>query len=97
LFISRDKGKGRIYSSSWIDIKEIEEILGRDITLEDVILSVIKTKPKEKITNGDDVRYGDIVDATDPYIFYVVDLWEFGKPLHEQSEETIKELNKLIN
>ena len=69
--------------------KKLDEvdIIGNDITLEDVLrcmdnklnkAGIITKKPYQE-------SFGDIIA-----------IWSWGKPLHKQSEETIKELNKLI-
>ncbi len=68
----------------------------RDITLEDVLRALINKKPMEKITNEEDIRYGEMADATDGYIYYILDLWQLGKPAHEQSNETLEAIYNLI-
>ena len=63
----------------------------RQITLEDVLRCLVE---KHKYYNEDIVILTDgTIGSKDGTIQAQ---WLLGKPLHEQSEETIKELNKLI-
>lgn len=60
----------------------------RPITLEDVLRCLNKS-----LNSSYQIRdTGEILIMGIPSDIY----WTFGKPLHEQSEETIKALNKLI-
>lgn len=66
----------------------------RDITLEDVLRCLGKVNKTEKDSPYIDYDYYDnarILFKRDGVVS-----WQLGKPLHEQSDETIKELNKLI-
>ena len=65
-------------------------VLKRDITLEDVLRCL-----EEKFKDNDYCKKRKSVYNAFS-CFEVVRMWQLGKPLHEQSEETIKELNKLI-
>jgi hypothetical protein len=68
-----------------------------DITLEDVLRCLAKNGNgyfvdcKGRVNNLYDDKGRGCFDED----FYYCN-WQLGKPLHEQSEETIKELNKLI-
>ena len=61
---------------------DIQEIIGRDITLEDVLRAIMK-KFKQ---NYSDKRIEDLI----------FNGWELGKPLQDQSEECIDSLIKLL-
>ena len=75
------------------DIAELEEIIGRDINLEDVLKCL-----------EDTVAYKVVCSVFKNYLLIGKPgclnkdaiKWKLNQPLHEQSEETIKELNKLI-
>ena len=69
--------------------KEHLKIIGRPITLEDV-LRCLEIKPSNVVLS---VWCDGTMRISNGEIFLD---WQLGKPLHEQSEETIKELNKLI-
>jgi len=64
-----------------------------DIILEDVLrcLERVKKIPSLYCINA----FGDIFENYDNKNVLITK-WQLGKPLHEQSDETIKELNKLI-
>lgn len=76
--------------------KDNFEIIGRDITLEDVL----RCLKSDYYINEDGYLYEIISENEDGGIYLEMVSpgihWLLGKPLHEQSEETIKELNKLI-
>ena len=67
-----------------------EDILGRDITLEDVLIAIDKTefKPTRELIVVK-MRVANIVLS-------LLDIYELGKPLHEQSVETINSLNEIL-
>jgi hypothetical protein len=66
----------------------ITTVKTRPITLEDILRCLIERNIGFNIQ-----KYGQNVIS----LFNNIDCyWELGKPLHEQSEETIKELNNLI-
>jgi hypothetical protein len=70
--------------------KKLVKIIGRDITLEDVLRCL-----EEKFKDNDYCKKRKSVYNAFS-CFEVIRMWQLGKPLHEQSKETIKELNKLI-
>lgn len=65
----------------------------RPITLEDVLrcLGKVKKLPSLYCVNA----FGDIFENYDNKNVLITK-WLLGQPLHKQSKETIKELNKLI-
>ena len=65
------------------------EILGHDITLEDVLRAIGNTKNAQTVLSSNLVTRIYVLDCGG------VD-WHLGKPLHLQSEETITWLNKII-
>ena len=65
-------------------------------TLEDVLMAIEIKKPTIKITNADSLDYGKIADITDEEKIGIMEIWNLGKPLHLQSEETLKEILKLL-
>lgn len=65
------------------------KIIGRDITLEDVLIALEYCKEFIAI----DTR-GDFINNIDGFSIGI--RWDLGKTLDEQSEETIKILNKII-
>jgi hypothetical protein len=69
--------------------KEHLKIIGRPITLEDV-LRCLEIKPSNVVLS---VWCDGTMRISNGEIFLD---WQLGKPLHEQSKETIKKLNKLI-
>ena len=77
-------------------VGEIKEIIGRDITLEDVLRVIEIKKPTIKISNIDSLDYGKIVDITDEEKIRIMEMWQLGKPLQFQSEECIDSLIKLL-
>ena len=68
----------------------------RDITLEDVL----RCLKSDYYINEDGYLYSIMSENEDGGIYLEMVSpgihWKLGKPLHEQSKETIKELNKLI-
>jgi len=72
-------------------IKENCKILGRDITLEDVIIVLSK-----KADNYKGVEYPNGSYWLGAMILNTISNYKLGKPLHLQSESTLKELYKLI-
>jgi len=77
-------------------VGEIKEIIGRDITLEDVLRVIEIKKPTIKISNIDSLDYGKIADITDEEKIGIMEMWKLGKPLQDQSEECIDSLIKLL-
>ena len=65
-------------------------------TLEDVLMAIEIKKPTIKITNADSLDYSKIADITDEEKIGIMEIWNLGKPLHLQSEETLKEILKLL-
>ena len=67
-----------------------------DINLEDVL----RCLKSDYYINEDGYLYSIVSENEDGGIYLEMVSpgihWKLGKPLHEQSEETIKELNKLI-
>ena len=68
----------------------------RDITLEDVLRCIGEMEDQNKL--GDYIIGGQFFTILNNEADDYEELfsWKLGNPLHEQSEETIKELNKLI-
>ena len=93
--------ENRIYSTYgdgmeiYIDIDECK-IIGRDITLEDVLRVIEFKKPTIKITDPDSIDYGQVVDIADEEKIRIMEMWQLGKPLQFQSEECINSLIKLL-
>ena len=75
---------------------ELDNEIGRDITLEDVLRAIEIKKPTIKISNIDSLNYGKIADITDEEKIGIMEMWKLGKPLQEQSEECIDNLIKLL-
>lgn len=72
--------------------REIVEILGRDITLEDVLIATDRIRPQGQEWS---VRYdGHFRDCRNNK--YALVQWKMGAPLHEQSEATIEFLHSLL-
>ena len=67
-----------------------------DITLEDVLRCIGEMEDQNKL--GDYIIGGQFFTILNNEADDYEELfsWKLGNPLHEQSEETIKELNKLI-
>ena len=84
-----DKEKHFYWTFDIKDLGKDFEIIGRPITLEDV-LRCLEIKPSNVVLS---VWCDGTMRISNGEIFLD---WQLGKPLHEQSEETIKELNKLI-
>jgi len=77
-----------------IGLREYKEIIGRDITLEDVLMAI-----KNKIKMWGDITIkvnGDIVEQTDYDTYKILGTWQLGKPAHEQSDETLIQITKLL-
>ncbi len=72
------------------------EIIGRDITLEDLLRCIGEMEDQNKL--GDYIIGGQFFTILNNEADDYEELfsWKLGNPLHEQSEETIKTLNKLI-
>lgn len=67
-------------------IKEITEIIGRDITLEDCLIAIGK--------KSDDFNGWDADSQCN--LNYLIKVWIFNIPLHQQEQETIDFLWDLI-
>ena len=67
--------------------KEFYEIIGRPITFEDVLRVIRVEDTRFYFTKDKDGASG---------IEQICDKWQFGKPLSEQSEETINFLHRII-
>jgi hypothetical protein len=78
--------KGAIYS--WY------KILGRPITLEDVLIALDKVN--QKILWATDEEREDEKQLITKELAYLLAEWEWGKPLDEQSDETLSFLTKLL-
>ena len=82
-----NESKGYYYAENihrGIKTLEIKEIIGRDITLEDVFVVLTKTA---------DTR--DDYDAKD-YVFDLCRMWKLNQPLEKQSDETLEFLYNLL-
>jgi hypothetical protein len=80
--MARYHGVGQQHSSFWRS--DIKEIIGREITLEDVLVA-IRTLPLESPLR-------DIITSAHPLYREgtTIKLWQLTKPLSDQSEETLK-------
>ena len=68
----------------------------RPITLENVLRAIELRKPTIKITDTENINYGDVVDITEEEKTKIMLAWTLGKPLSEQREETINLLHGII-
>ena len=68
----------------------IEEIIGRPITLEDVLRAIEKTI-KKGLLNPDLKRKSELWE-----IQRIIELWQLGKPLDDQPEEVIDFLKEIL-
>jgi len=73
----------------YIKIKEVK-ILGRPITLEDVLVAINKTKKEIELKSKGILFYID--DKTNQEIIN----WKLNKPFHEQSDETKELIGNLL-
>ena len=72
------------------DFKKFE-ILGKDPTLEDVLMAISRrdfTSFQYKETKKGRIYRGSLVE--------ILDLWELGKPLSQQSEETVEKILEIL-
>ena len=93
--VKNRKGIFRIRSSQEVDVIRAMDIkiIGRDITLEDVLRCLGGNRAYFVDSDSGCFYRSNLSKGTYEYLGFN---WQLGKPLHEQSEETIKELNKLI-
>lgn len=80
------------YSDFFSETRELEdydEILGRPINLEDVMRAIDKIYFGINETNEGFILSDEIVG--------VIGIWELGKPLSEQSPETIQSIAEILN
>lgn len=77
-------------------ITQEDEILGRDITLEDVLLAFEQESIKDNCDILEVNHFGQLQILTKNGYTASKEWWEIGKPLHEQSEEAIKFLHSII-
>ena len=70
--------------------EDVIEILGRDITLEDVLMTIIKNKSKYYFPNDQGLILG-----TDE-VNWILDKWKLNTPLHLQPDETLTFLIELL-
>lgn len=91
--VKREHNSYQLYNSRkgsifWKTEQNFYKIIGRPITLEDILRCLEKS-----LNSSYQIRdTGEILIMGIPSDIY----WKLGKPLDEQSEETIKELNNLI-
>ncbi len=88
--VERHKSGGGYYRTELGDIKfgEIDKykIIGRPINIEDILLA---DSIKRRWTGNLFIDHSGGLNGTEYH-------WTFGKPLHDQSEETIKFLANLL-
>ncbi len=77
--------------------KGVVKIIGRDITLEDVLIVLTQNGGNrwDMITYKNGKMSGKIQILRDNQEKFID--WQLGKPLHEQSEETIKFLLEILD
>ena len=78
-----------------LNVAELKDckIIGRDITLEDVMLAIDKNRRAFsyiQVNEGGMCEYHTAIDVKRAK-------WQFGKPYHLQSQETITFISNLIN
>lgn len=75
------------------------EILGRDITLEDVLKAIEKNHSSENEDVGHGVHSSGIFYSIDEFgeATGTGEMWNLGIPLHLQSEETVKFLLTILS
>jgi uncharacterized protein YdcH (DUF465 family) len=77
-------------------IEDDFKILGKDPRLEDVMRAIEKTDSSFTVTwergNRIDLTI-KVIDENDNYLFY----WKIGKPLSDQSSETVEKILEIMN
>jgi hypothetical protein len=94
-------GNNNIYEGFKDGHLELLEIIGRDITLEDVLMA-LEEKEKEwyvewgniGVTTSIKVLTKSSLDGDDDEFIWIV--WQLGKPAHEQSDKTLKKIIDLL-
>ena len=66
------------------------------ITLEDILIWIEKIKPTRIMENNDDVRCGERIESAWYEKQGIIEMWELGQSLENQSDETINFLHNLI-
>ena len=90
-------GKSLGNELEYFNEKHIKEIIGRPITLADVLRVVWIVQPTMKITDKDRIDFGAMVNVTEERAFEVVQEWNLSKNnLDLQSKGTIDFLTDLI-
>lgn len=83
-----------VFASEYIEEKC--EIIGRDLTLEDVLLAVKNKRITERITDVDSIDFGENIEIT-AYLFQeIASDWNLTKPAHQQSDETLLSIINLL-
>ena len=91
-----NNGKGYYFSVLENDLtlirEGIEEILGRPITLEDVLMAIDISKKKTPLVVGINGEFSEEIQNG----WKGHETWKLGSPLQDQPEETIDFLHSLI-